>query len=246
MQDVAVQVAVGAAALGVAAAGACAYAYVAPNCRVFLPVVSHGDRASGAVALTFDDGPRVEGTTQILDVLKREGVSAAFFVIGANSEKYPELIRRMDAEGHLVCNHTYDHRPMGALKTRRFWRDQLKRTDAVISSIIGRRPAMFRAPLGHKCAGMRGPVREGGYTPVGWSRRGFDGVATTPEKIVARLAEKAVSGDILVMHDGREPWSSRDPAPTVAALPRVIARLRERGLGFARLDALLGIEGYRG
>jgi peptidoglycan/xylan/chitin deacetylase (PgdA/CDA1 family) len=228
--------------LALSAVGVCAYAYLAPASGVFLPSISRG-RGAG-VALTFDDGPTPGGTGAVLDVLARQGVSAAFFVIGGNAARWPDLVRRMHAEGHIVCNHTYDHLPLGALRPPGFWREQLRRTDEVIGSIIGERPAFFRPPLGHKSVWMRGEVRRSGKVTVSWSRRGLDGVATTADRIVGRIVPRARAGDIVLLHDGRESWSRRDPGPTVAALPRVIGGLRGRGLAFERLDRLLGLEPY--
>jgi peptidoglycan/xylan/chitin deacetylase (PgdA/CDA1 family) len=233
---------VGSAVVLAACSAAAGYAYLAPACGAFLPLVSRG-RTKG-VALTFDDGPTPPGTERVLEILAHYRVPAAFFVIGANAARWPDLVRRMHTEGHLICNHTYDHVPTGALRPPSFWRGQLARTDAVVESIIGRRPAFFRPPLGHKSPWMARPIRERGLVTVAWSRRGLDGIATTPERITRRLVPHARDGDILLLHDGREPSSSRDPTPTIEALPKVIEGIRARGLSFVRLDALLGREGY--
>jgi hypothetical protein len=65
--------------------------------------------AGGIVALTFDDGPNPNTTPQILDILKKNNVKATFFVIGKNAERYPEIIKRIMDEGHLIGNHSYSH-----------------------------------------------------------------------------------------------------------------------------------------
>jgi peptidoglycan/xylan/chitin deacetylase (PgdA/CDA1 family) len=232
------------AGLGVGCAASLAYAYLAPRSRAFLPMVGRADGSRPAVALTFDDGPRPEGTGPILDLLAEHRVPAAFFVIGANAREHPDLVRQMHEQGHLVCNHTYDHRRFGALRSRRFWRNQLERTDEAIADAIGLTPALFRPPWGHKSPWMRAPLRELGKTPVGWSRRAFDGLPIRPGSIVRRMAPWTRAGDILVLHDGCEPLSSRDPAATVAALGPLIKAIRAKGLEFVRLDELLGINPY--
>jgi peptidoglycan/xylan/chitin deacetylase (PgdA/CDA1 family) len=244
MTELGAQISSGAALLGAGVAGLFAYSVLAPRSQLFFPVISRGDDSDPArIALTFDDGPWPEGTVPILDTLKSLKVRAAFFVIGANAQRYPDLVRRMDAEGHIVGNHTFDHRHLGAMRSRRYWRDQLERTDVVLTEILGRRPALFRPPLGLKSWMMAGPLRQSGHVTVCWSRRGLDGVRTTTDKILSRMSP-AKPGEILVLHDGQEPWKPRDPAPTVAAIEPLVQTLRDRGLEFERLDRFIGVEAY--
>jgi peptidoglycan/xylan/chitin deacetylase (PgdA/CDA1 family) len=245
LHDIAAQIGLGAAVLGAGVVGACAYSVIAPRSRVFIPVIARGDGSIPArVALTFDDGPSPRGTAPILDVLARARVQAAFFVIGANAARYPDLVRRMDAEEHIVANHTYDHHHLGSLRSPAYWRDQLARTDGIIMEILGKRPALFRAPLGLKSWRMTSPLRQSGHVTVAWSRRALDGVPTTTEKILRRLVAPARAGDILVLHDGEEPRRARDPAPTVAAVEPLVRQIRDRGLEFERLDRLIGLAAY--
>src|SRR6185437_4519199 len=86
------------------------YATFVPKSGIWGPVVWRGTSEDPPrVALTFDDGPTAGSTDRILDLLGEMNVKAGFFVIGRNVEGEPELLRRIDAEGHLVGNHTYDH-----------------------------------------------------------------------------------------------------------------------------------------
>ena len=210
---------------------------------MFLPVVNRAGAGNRAVALTFDDGPTPGGTDRVLDVLREHRVPAAFFVIGSNVCRFPDLVRRMHDEGHLIGNHTFDHRPLCALRPPSHWRQQLTSTDDAVESAIGLRPALFRAPWGHKSPWMRTPLRECGKTPIGWTRRAFDGVAVSAESVVRRLGS-AGPGEVLLLHDGRPARSKRDPAPTVDALPRVIEAIQASGLTIERLDRMLGLEPY--
>src|SRR4029077_24136 len=66
-----------------------------------------GDGDERAVSLTFDDGPDPTWTSLILDVLKRDGIKASFFIVGSRAELYPDLVRRIVEEGHELGNHTY-------------------------------------------------------------------------------------------------------------------------------------------
>jgi peptidoglycan/xylan/chitin deacetylase (PgdA/CDA1 family) len=228
-----------------AAAGALAYASIAPTCAFWGPVVQHGDRGGAPrYALTFDDGPSAESTPRILDTLGELSAKAAFFVIGLNVRRAPEIVRRMYAEGHVVANHSYDHSHFGMMRVRRYWERQFRETDGLIEEIIGVRPAMFRPPMGVRTGHIANAARRHGHTLVTWSRRALDGIPTTAERIVARLAGRTVAGDILVLHDGVEPNVRRDPSATVAAMRPLILGLRERGLEPARLDELTGVAPY--
>ena len=214
-----------------------------PSSTFWGPVISRGSANDrGEIALTFDDGPDGEFTPRVLDTLGEHGISAAFFVIGRNVERFPSVVERMHREGHVVGNHTWDHDHHGYLGNARYWRAQLDRTDAAIEQIIGLTPALFRPPMGIRTGHiMRAADR---HTVITWTRRGMDGVATTPDKIVQRLGPRTESGEIVVLHDGVEPHSRRSPAATCEALPTLLRQWKDRGLRPQRLDQWLDRSAY--
>jgi peptidoglycan/xylan/chitin deacetylase (PgdA/CDA1 family) len=222
-----------------------AHGTFAPRSSFWGPVVSRapGDERRN-VALTFDDGPTEGATDRILDLLGELNVRAAFFVIGRNAQRCPRLVERMHAEGHHVANHTHDHSHCGLFRRDRYWTRQVAQADEQVRQILGVRPAMFRPPMGIKTAHITRAARASGHTVVTWTRRAFDGVGTSPDRIVARLAPSE-PGDILMLHDGVEPNARRDPAPTVAAVRPLVMRLRENGLEPRRLDEMLGVGAYQ-
>jgi peptidoglycan/xylan/chitin deacetylase (PgdA/CDA1 family) len=195
-------------------------------------------------ALTFDDGPTEPSTSSILDTLGELGVRATFFVIGQNVQKYPRLVERMHAEGHLVENHSYDHSHVGMLRGFGYWRKQLQQTREVIEPIIAVRTRLFRPPMGVRSWFICGAARSTGHAIVTWSRRGFDGTRTTVPQILDRLVPNTKGGDVLALHDGIEPRHTRDPSSSVAAIKPLILGLRSRGLEPAPLDELLRLPAY--
>src|SRR5665648_63096 len=96
-------------AAGGAADGLFLYSFLVPNFPLTGRVFYSGRTDGNRLALSFDDGPRPPYTGQILDVLKKEGVTATFFVLGDNARLYPELVKRMEVEGHRIANHGMDH-----------------------------------------------------------------------------------------------------------------------------------------
>lgn len=227
------------------ALGVSAYGVFAPGSSLICPCVTHG-RTDGTpgVALTFDDGPHPDATTAILDHLGALGARAAFFVIGRQVQRWPDLVRRMDTEGHLVCNHSLTHSPVCGFAWQRSWENQLRGTDDAVERVIGKRPALFRPPMGIKTPHIKWATRRTGHTVVTWSLRAFDGVPTTPGRILHRLVPRAAPGDILALHDGLTPPTRRIPRATVEAVRPLIVGLRERGLSIVRLDDLTGLRPY--
>jgi peptidoglycan/xylan/chitin deacetylase (PgdA/CDA1 family) len=225
-----------------------AYGLLNPASRMWGPVISRGARANDArVALTFDDGPLPGSTDVILDTLAAMNVRATFFVIGMHVQRWPELVRRMHDEGHVVGNHTFDHSHMGLFGRDRYWRDEIRRTDDAIERVIGRRPALFRPPMGYKHWHVMNMASDTGHGVVTWSRRAADVKPTEPSAILARLVQPSRGGDILVLHDGNDPsLKPYDRAGTRDAVRPLVEGLRRRGLEPARLDELLAIPAYQG
>lgn len=231
---------------GVAAIAALSYGAFWPRSRWFAPVIWRGDRdGRPRVALTFDDGPHPDATPAILDVLAAHGAPAAFFVIGEHARRHPHLLRRLDAEGHLIGNHTDTHAYHGMWRGVSYWQRELRRTGDHVEQAIGKRPRLFRPPMGFKQGLMATAMRREGCVMVNWTRRGRDGWPTTADKIRRRLAMPARAGDILVLHDGDDLHLRRDPRPTIEAVGPLIEALHERGLELVRLDELIGEPGYQ-
>lgn len=229
--------------------GLVAYGALCPQSRLLTRVLWRGPRTAPPqrprIALTFDDGPDPLATEAILDTLRALDAPATFFVIGMHAQRHPEVIRRLNREGHLIGNHTFDHSHLGMFRAAGYWRDQIERTSTVIEATIGQRPAMFRPPMGFKQGFIAWAAWRGRCRVITWSRRGRDGWPTTPEKILQRLVPGAQDGDILTLHDGNDPGFARDPAATIAVIEPLILALRERGFEIVRLDALLGLPGYQ-
>jgi len=221
-----------------------------PRSRIMGPLVFRGRPVNPGqaprVALTFDDGPMPQSTPAVLDALAQVQAPAAFFVIGQNVVQHPNLLRRIDAEGHLVANHSYDHHRQGLWGFNAYWRRQLDDTDDAIAHAIGKRPAMFRPPMGMKHWHMMTEAVWGGHATVTWSRRAIDGGARPPKKqrIVKRLL-KAQDGDVLLLHDGHEPSRPRSRQTTADAVVPLVNQLRDRGFEIVRLDELLDLPAYQ-
>ncbi|WP_276134370.1 polysaccharide deacetylase family protein [Polluticoccus soli] len=187
------------------------------------------------IALTFDDGP-AEITPAILDVLKEQNVQAAFFTIGKNAAKYPELVQRWHEEGHVVGNHSYHHGFNFDWQSRRKMVAEIEQTNHVILTTIGVTPLLFRPPYGVTNPNLARAVSQTGMYSIGWSVRSLDTRAKEPSKLLNKLLNEIKSGDIILLHDSM--------AITREILTDFIVQARKKGFTFARVDQLLDIDAY--
>ncbi|RKE17741.1 polysaccharide deacetylase family protein [Streptomyces sp. TLI_171] len=183
------------------------------------------DRTGGAVpdrlALTFDDGPHPDSTPALLAALAAAGHRATFFLCGAQAERHPELVRALDRAGMPLGNHSWSHPHLTALPPAEA-RDEIHRTNRILTELTGRPPTLFRPPYGDTSPAVRGFAAEAGLTEVLWDvdTRDWDGA---PPAAIAAATAAARPGDTVLLHD----HGNRN---TVTALPAVLAALTARGL----------------
>ncbi|WP_200373867.1 polysaccharide deacetylase family protein [Thiocystis violacea] len=208
----------------------------------FAVVRRQGDTAPDRIALTFDDGPDPEWTPQVLDILRDEGIKAAFFVTGTHASEYPDLVRRIVAEGHEIGNHTFTHTDLskaGPLRVKL----ELNATQRAIEDITGRSTLLFRPPYDadrtpHKLREITPLIlaQELGYIPTMASIDPLDWQTPPAEEILERIRSARASGSVVLLHD-----AGGDRSATVAALPELIAYLKARGDEIVPLHRLLGV-----
>lgn len=236
--------------LGVAATAAVATAVGAramfsPRSALLGPVVFRGPSSNPPrVVLTFDDGPDPRTTPRLLDVLRERGVPATFFLIGIHARRHPDLVRRINAEGHLIGNHSLHHHDLGMFRRRRYWERELEETDRVILDAIGRRPLLFRPPVGMRNVQLARALRRGGYRVVTWTRSARDGVRPSPARF-ERLGATCRAGDILALHDGCDRGTRPAKERTVASVGPLLDQIAARGLGVACLSDFIDGPCYR-
>ncbi|WP_019546797.1 polysaccharide deacetylase family protein [Streptomyces sulphureus] len=173
------------------------------------------------VALTFDDGPDPRYTPEILETLRRHGVRAVFFVIGETAEQFPDVLRSVAREGHLIANHTWNHRQLTAIPVAEA-RSELERTSELIARTVGTPPTWARAPYGD----WNGPTlricAELGMEPLGWSLDTQDWSMPGSEHIINAVMKDVAPGTIVLNHDGGGDRSQSASALS-AYLPQLLA-----------------------
>jgi peptidoglycan/xylan/chitin deacetylase (PgdA/CDA1 family) len=190
------------------------------------------ERASGKLALTFDDGPDPEHTRKVMDVLEAGGHRGTFFVIGRRAAEQRELLAEMRARGHALGNHSWHHAHTTPFLAPKKLAEDLKRAQELLGS-----PRWFRAPVGILSPRVVEAARLAGVELVGWSGNARDGVAATVEAAAARLRPQLVPGAILVLHDAAERGDRKPIAAEV--LQKILKEMNDRGLKSVTLDELL-------
>ncbi|MFD1887554.1 polysaccharide deacetylase family protein [Paenibacillus wenxiniae] len=201
-------------------------------------VFQRGDSET-AFALTFDDGPDPIYTPLLLDLLKKYGAKATFFVVGRHAELYPDIVRRMHEEGHQIGIHNYIHRAnwlMSPAAVRR----QIYLTQHIIYNITGQRPLYYRPPWGIVNQSDLSPNSQ--YDIVLWSSLFGDWRKRVGrQKLAARMLRKLRGGEIMLLHDCGNTWgANRDaPAEMLAALEYVLQEAQQRGLEAVTIGSLM-------
>ena len=189
--------------------------------------------AERTVALTFDDGPQLNSTPQILDTLRDYNVDATFFVLGQRVNALPDLVRREYAEGHSVQNHSYTHPHLTWLSETEVQRE-LADTNAAIEAAGLPRPYRFRPPYGDTNATVEMVGQSLGLTQTLWDASPEDWEGASASTICSRVVQGVKPGSVVVLHDA----SAEDGVSvynTNDALPCIINTLRQNGYRFVTM-----------
>lgn len=177
--------------------------------------------------LTFDDGPNPNTTPHILDTLRKYDTKAVFFVVGTNVRKYPDIVRRIHAEGHVIGNHTAHHANLTHASDAKAL-EEIRELNALIQKITGVRPRVFRPPYGGVNKNVLQAVRQEGMDVMLWSVDPYDwrnrSMQRTCENVRRQLHLGNDSrGGIVLMHD---------------TLPSSVAALEPLLIAFAENDLI--------
>jgi len=177
------------------------------------------------ISLTFDDGPTMLRTPELLDILRASKVQATFFVVGKQAEQYPELLQRAFADGHLIANHTYSHPLLFCFLTPSKLRREIEKGQEAIERICGERPRYFRSPVGLRHPLLNLYLKRAELEYISWTIRSFDTLLRRPEAVLNRIRPVA-PGDIVLLHDNAAAGVMLD------VLPKLIQELKGRGFEF--------------
>lgn len=176
--------------------------FILPSAQAFGPAATSFKTSRREVWLTIDDGPDPASTPAVLSLLREHGARATFFVVGEQVEKFPELARRIAAEGHTIGNHTQTH------PSNHFWRATPTRIASeidrcVAALLLANAPFehYFRPPVGIRNFFLDPQLSSRGMDLVLWSARGLEGAGRNYDAALARIARQLRPGAIVVTHE---------------------------------------------
>ncbi len=183
------------------------------------------------VALTFDDGPHRTLTPRVLDILKKHGAHATFFVLGRSAVGKSSILARMVEEGHEVGNHSWSHINMRSSSEEQIFRE-MDRTNATIERATGYTPWVMRPPYGAFNSRLANSIYKRYGTPaILWDVDTQDWRRPGVQKVVRRAVDRARPGSVILLHDIHP--------STIAAVEDIVTGLQARGFKLVTVSELL-------
>lgn len=190
-------------------------------------VLKHGPTDRPKLALTFDDGPHGEVTYNLLRLLKKNNVTATFFVVGKMTLTRKQMLNQMVSEGHEIANHSFSHPNLANLDLLDIL-TEYKATQIAVQEITGKQPRYCRPPGGRMDDKTLRAASALGLTTVYWNSNPGDYKFDDPNQILMRLRQTRQNGSIILLHSGLP--------QTVEALSVFIPESIELGFDFVLLD----------
>lgn len=220
------------------------YFFFSPKSQYFGRVIWQGPEHDKSVALSFDDGPNEPYTSELLELLKKHNIKATFFVVGENALRFPEPVKKMIAEGHIIGNHSLSHNFLIPIFDP-YYKAEISETQDILEKFIGQKPALFRPPWFFRQSKMLKTASHFGLTTVtGTFASPWEVFQINSSAIARKAVELTGSGTILVFHDGYNN-STASRHKTIQAVELTIKQLLEKGYKFVTIPELLNIPAYQ-
>ncbi|NLW55080.1 MAG: polysaccharide deacetylase family protein [Firmicutes bacterium] len=182
------------------------------------------------VAITFDATWGADQTEELLRILRDNQVRCTFFLCGLWLEKYPEMVKKIAADGHEIGNHSYTHPHMNNLSVQQIT-EELLRTHQLIKELTGQNATMFRPPFGEYNNKVIETAKACNYTTIIWDVDSLDWQNLSAEAMLNRVLSRVQTGSIILFHNAGK--------HTPQAVARLIPALRQRGYSLVPVSKLV-------
>lgn len=160
----------------------------------------------------------------------------AFFCIGKNIEKHPEIVKQIIAQGHLVGNHSYSHSNFFDFYNAGQIQEEIEKTDALLEKLTSKKINFFRPPYGVTTPSIRRALKLTGHKTIGWNIRSLDGGTKNQELILNRITKRVSPGGIVLLHDTGE--------HSVLVLEQFLQFLQQNNYQVVSIEELLNLNAY--
>lgn len=193
------------------------------------------DTAEKKIAISFDAAWGSDYTESLLQILKKYNVKTTFFLVGFWVDTYPEMVKRIDEEGHEIGNHSSKHPKMSQLSKDQII-EELTSTSQRIENITNKKVTLFRPPFGDYNNRLIETSRELGIQVIQWDVDSLDYKDYGADAIVKRVLSKAKNGSIVLFHN--------NATYTKDALPVILEKLQQEGYQIVPVSELIYKDNY--
>ena len=184
------------------------------------------------VAITFDDGPHLKNTDDIVNIFSKYNAHATFFMLGSNVVKYPDVVKRVYDAGHEIGIHTWNHKELTKLSSDEV-KNEVNNTATEIEKITGKRPTLVRPPYGSINENVKNSIDN---PLILWNIDSLDWKSRDKEKIVPLVVNNVQDGDIILLHDIH--------STTIPAVEEILKYLIENDYQVITVSQMLSAKGY--
>ncbi len=193
------------------------------------------DTEEKKIAISFDAAWGADLSEELLHILKQYNVKTTFFLVGFWVDKYPEMVKRIDEEGHEIGNHSAKHPKMSQLSEERII-EELTITSNKIEKITGKKVNLFRPPFGDYNNRLMKIAKDLGYYVIQWDVDSLDYKDYGRDAIVDRVIGKVKNGSIVLFHN--------NATYTKDALPIILEKLQKKGFTIVPISDLIYKDNY--
>lgn len=203
------------------------------NGVVYANVYTHYKTLQPYICLTFDDGPDQVQTPKVLDLLKKYGIKATFFVLGEEVEYQKEMLKKVVEAGHEIGNHFFKHDNIHKL-TEQEIRESIVKNNELIKEVVGVTPKLVRPPYGIVTDTLKKVCKELDMDIILWNKDSKDWDKTPDSTIIKNMLKSPANGDIMLFHDGSKTYTN-----TLSSLDVIIPSLQKKKFEFVTISNLL-------
>ena len=189
--------------------------------KIFPDIVWKKRSFKKEIWLTFDDGPDETITVFLLDLLKRLKIKATFFLVGQQIQKFPEIVKRITEEGHVIGNHTFTHRNGWFTSNKKYYLDINKAQELMHTQI-------FRPPYGKLSLLQLRKIKKN-FKIIMWDVFSWDFKKDIKfEKIYSNVIDNVENGSVIVFHNNIKSFKNLK-----GILEKILVKLIKEGYSFS-------------